>query len=171
MSKLVKDMITQTLSARYDGVQDACVVDLSGLDVDRTQQLRRDLSSKSMRLHVVKNAMARRAFAGGPLEPLGKELSGPCALVTGGDNIIDVARTLVHWAKELGNIGLKEAIIDGDADLVTVDQLAQMKSKDELVGEIGLLVSSPGRALAGCLQGAGGKIAGCLKTLADREAA
>lgn len=171
MSKAIKDMITQTLSARYQGVQDACVVDLTGLDVGRTQQLRRDLSAKAMRLHVVKNALARRAFAGGPLEPLGKELSGPCALVTGGDNIIDVAKTLVHWAKELGHIGLKEAILEGDPNLVTVEALAQMKSKDELVGEIGMLVASPGRALAGCLQGAGGKIAGCLKTLAEREAA
>ncbi len=171
MSKPIKNLVTDMLHARYDGIQDACVVDLSGLDVDRTQQLRRSLASKSMQLQVVKNSMARRAFAGGALSPLGDVLKGPCALVTGGDNIVEVAKTLAEAAKELGNIGLKEAIIEGDPDLFMVADVANMMSKDELIGEIAMLVSSPGRAIAGCLQGAGGRIAGCLKTLADREAA
>ena len=168
MSKLVKDLITKTLKERYDGIQDACVVDLTGLDVQRTQTLRRELTAKSMQLHVVKNSLARRAFAGGPLEPLGERLDGPCALVTGGDSIVDVAKALVHWAKELGHIGLKEAIMEGDPDLVTVEDVAKMKDRGELMREIAMLVSSPGRSIVGCLCSPGGKIAGCLKTLAER---
>ena len=98
MSKPVKDLISSTLKSRYEGVQDVCVVDLTGLDVQRTQRLREDLRSKSMRLQVVKNSMARRAFADGPLAPLGERLKGPCALVTGGDSIVEVAKVLVHSA-------------------------------------------------------------------------
>jgi large subunit ribosomal protein L10 len=171
MSKPVKELITETLRKRYDGVQDACVVDLTRLDVQRTQQLRRDLCSKSMRLEVVKNALARRAFRGGSLEPLGERLTGPCALVTGGESIVDVAKTLVHWAKELGDIKLKDAIVEGDAELLTVDQVARMKGRREMLGELAMLISSPGRALAGCVGSPAGRIAGCLKTLAGRQEA
>ena len=102
MSKPVKDLMTEALRSRYEGVQDACVVNLTGLDVARTQRLRRELRSKSMRLEVVKNSLARRAFAGGPLEPLGKSLAGPCALVTGGDSVIDVAKALVAVGQGAG---------------------------------------------------------------------
>ena len=171
MSKPVKELITKTLKQRYSGVQDACVVDLTGLDVQRTQQLRRGLVEKSIQLHVVKNSLARRAFADGPLAPLGERLSGPCALVTGGDSIVEVAKALVHWAKELGDIRLKEAIIEGDPDLLTVEQVAKMKSRTELIQEVAMLVASPGRAVAACLQSPAGRIAGCLKSLAEREEA
>ena len=171
MSKPVKELVTRALRDRYEGVQNACVVDLTGLDVQRTQQLRRGLVDKSIQLHVVKNSMARRAFAEGPLGPLAGRLTGPCALVTGADSIMEVARALVYWAKELGDIRLKEAIVEGDPDLLTVEQVAKMMSRLELIGEIALLVSSPGRAIAGCLQSPAGKIAGCLKTLAERAEA
>ena len=171
MSKAVKDLLTAALRSRYEDVRDVCVVDLTGLDVQRTQRLRQALGSKSMRLQVVKNSLARRAFADGPLAPLGDRLSGPCALVTGGDSIIEVAQTLVHWAKELGHIALREAIIEGDPALLTVEEVSRMKSGRELLGEVALLILSPGRALAGCLGSPGGRIAGCLKTLADRAEA
>jgi large subunit ribosomal protein L10 len=170
MSKPVKELITQTLRRRYVGVRDACVVDLTGLDVGRTQQLRRSLRERSMQVEVVKNSMARRAFADGPLQPLGDRLSGPCALVTGGTSIVEVAKTLVELAKELGDVKLREAIVEGEAELFSVEAVSKMKSKADLVGELALLVSSPGRALAGCLL-AGGRIAGCLTTLAERQEA
>jgi len=171
MSKPVKQLLTDVLKSQYEGVRDACVVDLTGLDVARTMSLRRRLAEKSVRVRVVKNSLARRAFRGGPLEPLGDDLAGPCALVTGGESVIDVAKSLVELAKELGDIKLKGAIVDGDAEVLTVDQVARMKGRLELLGEVALLVSSPGRSLAGCIGGPGGKIAGCLKTLADREEA
>ena len=47
---------------------------------------------------------------------------------------------------------------------------SRMKGLSELFGEIAMLVSSPGRAIAGCVQSPAGKIAGCLKTLAERAA-
>jgi large subunit ribosomal protein L10 len=171
MSKAVKDLITASLRSRYVGVQDACVVDLTGLDVQRTQQLRENLRSKSMRIEVVKNSLARRAFADGPLAPLGDRLGGPCALVTGGDSIIEVAKALVQLARELGNIVLKEAIVEGDSTLLLVEEVSRMKSRRELIGEVAMLVSSPGRGLAACVGGPAGRIAGCLKSLADRAQA
>jgi large subunit ribosomal protein L10 len=114
--------------------------------------------------------MARSAFRETLLEPLGKSLEGPCALVTCTESVIEAAKALVEAAEEFTELKLKQAIVDGDPDLMTVEQLSKMKSRRELIGEIAMLVSSPGRKLAACLQSPQAKIAGCLKTMVDRAA-
>ena len=170
MSKAVKNLLTEEYRARYGDVREVCVADVTRLDVDSITRVRAQLRGKGITLQVIKNSLARRAFEGTTMDPIGQSLAGPCALVVGGDSIIDVAKALADVAKEFEKIELKQAMLEGDPELVTVEALSRMKGRLELVGEIGSLVSSPGRALAGCLRSAGGKIAGCLKTLADRAA-
>lgn len=170
MSKAVKAMVAEELRGRYAGVVNACVVDLAGLTVLEQQQLRRRLREKAGRLEVVKNSLARQAFAGGPLEPLGDTLTGPCAVVTARESLIDIAKILVEAAKEFSNLGLKHAVIEGDFGLLSVVDVSKMKSRDELLAEIAMLVGSPGRALAACIASPQSKIAGCLKAIADKAA-
>lgn len=170
MSKAVKAMIADELKRRYSGIESACVVDMTGMNVSEQEAIRGRLREKSARVHVVKNSLARRAFEGGPLQPLGAVLTGPCALVTSTESLIDVAKVLVDTAKEFERLDLKEAIFDGDADLLTVRALAKMKSQRELIGDVAMLVASPGRAIAGCLRAPQAKIAGCLKAMIDKAA-
>jgi len=169
MSKPVKDLISRDYRNRYDGVDSACVVSVIGLDAISTNRLRGELGSGNIRLQVVKNRLARRAFVDTALEPLGKVLEGPCAFVIGGESIIDVARTLVNLKKTYPAIELKQGMLDGDSELIDVAKLAKMKSRVELLGEVAMLIASPARSVAGCLAGPGGRIAGCLKTMADKE--
>jgi large subunit ribosomal protein L10 len=169
MSKPLKQMMMDVLRDRYEGVDSACVVDLTGLDVGATTRFRRSLREKSMQIEVVKNSMAASAFKGTPLEPLGASLQGPCALVTGGDSAIEVAKTLVEAAKLYAAITLKQAIIDGDPSLLEVEQVARFKSRVELLGEVAMLMISPARAIAGCVASPQSKIAGCLKAIAEKE--
>ncbi len=70
MSKPVKEMITAELRDRYVGVENACVVDVTGMDVQSQQALRRALRAKSGRLEIVRNSLARRAFKDTALAPL-----------------------------------------------------------------------------------------------------
>lgn len=77
MSKAVKDMVSGYLRDRYDGVDSACVIDISGLDVEATQAIRESVRESSGRIEVVKNSLARRAFVDTPLAPLGEVLKGP----------------------------------------------------------------------------------------------
>ncbi len=169
MSKPLKRMLSENLRRCYEGVDSACVIDLTGLGVQRTQQIRRDLRQKSIRMQVVKNSMARLAFTDGPLGPLAAELEGPCALVTGGDSIVEVAKALVQWAREFAELSLKQAMVDGATELLTVRELSKMKSRVELIGEVAMLIASPGRAIAGCLRSPQSKIAGCLKAMAEED--
>jgi ribosomal protein L10 len=169
MSKAVKAMITSELRDRYAGVESACVVDLTGLNVREQEKLRGALREKQARLEVIKNAFAKRAFQGTVLEPLGAALDGPCALVTTTESPIDTAKTLVQAATEFVALQLKQAMLDGDPSLVTVEQLSKMLGRAELLGILAGLISSPGRALAAAVSSPQAKIAGCLKTMADKE--
>ncbi len=168
MSKQLKALITETMRSRFEGIDEACVMDLTGLNVADTMVVRRELATHNLRMMVVKNSLTRRAFADGPLERLGKELRGPCALVTGGDSIIDTAREMVRLAKTFPQITLKQALMSGELEVMDVSALAKMKARSELMSELAQLIGSPGRALASCISSAGGRIAGCLQTLADR---
>lgn len=168
MSKPLKQLMTDNLRRRFEGVEGACVVDLTGLDVGSTTVFRRALRDRSMAIEVVKNSLAARAFKGTPLQALGDSLEGPCALVTGGDSIIEVAKALVQAAREFTAITLKQAMLDGDPTLMTVEDVARMKSRVEMLGEIVMLMASPGRAVAGCASSPARRIAGCLKAIVDR---
>lgn len=170
MSKTVKAMLTADIERRYTGQENACVVDLTGMNVQQTEVLRTALREKSARLEVVKNSVARRALAESPLSALGDSLSGPCALVTTSESIIDTARVLVEMAKEFNSLGLKQAMIEGDVSLVSVADLAKMKGRLELLGDVAGLITSPARALAGCLGSPQAKIAGCLEAMVDKAA-
>jgi large subunit ribosomal protein L10 len=170
MSKTVKDLVSREIKHRFEGVNSAFVVDLTGLDVKQQEKVRRMLGGRRARLQVVKNSLARRAFAGGALEPLGAALQGPCALVTSADSLVEAAKVLVEAVKEFANLKLKQAIYEGDPDLLTVEQLSKLKTRRDLVGEIAMLVSSPGRAVAGCLSSPQAKIAGCVKAMIEKAA-
>jgi large subunit ribosomal protein L10 len=170
MSKPVKALVTEELKAKYAGVSSALVVDMTGMDVLMQEKFRKSLRTKSARVEVIKNSLARRAFAGGPLEPLGKAMEGPCALVVSKDSLVDVAKLLMDSAKEFAKLKFKKAIFDGDPSLMTIEELSKVKGKRELIGEVLMLISSPGRTIAGCLRSPGGKIAGCVKTMADKAA-
>lgn len=169
MSKRIKDLITQQYKQRYEEVDSGCLVSLVGLDAVSTNRLRGQLREKNLHMQVIRNRLAKRALKGRPLEPLTRGLEGSCALVHGGESVIDVAKTLVNLAKGYEALTLMTGLIDGDDELIPVLDLAKLKSKSELIGEVAMVVSSPGRALAGAMAGAGGRIAGCLKTIAERQ--
>jgi large subunit ribosomal protein L10 len=170
MSKPVKAMVTAELTKRYAGTDSACVVDLTGMNVQEQEQLRGLLQKTSARVQVVKNSLARRAFEGGPLEPLGQVLKGPCALVVSSESLIETAKALVDAAKEFEKLELKQAILEGQPDLLTVVELSKLKSRKEMIGDLASLISAPGRAVAACLSAPQSRIAGCLEALVEKAA-
>jgi len=170
MSKPIKGLIAEALKEQYAQVDSVCVVDLTGMSVNSTEQLRSALREKSARLQVVRNSLARRAFVDGPLARLAQDLEGPCAFVTSTESIIDVAKLLVESCKEHASLSLKQAVLDGDPQLLTVAEMSKLRSRSEMLGEVALVISSPARSLAGCVGSPQSKIAGCLKAITEKAA-
>jgi large subunit ribosomal protein L10 len=62
---------------------------------------------------------------------------------------------------------IEEAVYLGDDQ---IEALVNIKSKDELIGEIITLLQSPAKNVVSALQSSGGTLAGIIKTLAEKEA-
>ena len=169
MSKRVKTLEMAELTRRYGELDNVCVVDVSRMDAVSANRMRGELRELSIDLHVVRNRLARRALGDGPLGPVVKQLSGPCAFVTGSVSSIEIAKELVDLAREYPKLELKEGLVEGDETLVPLEDLAKMKSRVELQGEVVMLALSPGRRITGCLTGPGGRIAGGIKAVAERQ--
>jgi large subunit ribosomal protein L10 len=154
MSKPVKDMIASEYTRRFEGVTGAVVVEIRGLDAKATTSMRGSLHTKGIKVTIVKNALARRTFKGGPLASLEKALKGPSALLTGAENAIIVAREIVKAAEAEKKIVLKGAIFDGeyyDGD-AGVKKLGSFPTKEEAQAKVVTLVLSPARNIMGCVK-------------------
>ncbi|MFM7259075.1 MAG: 50S ribosomal protein L10 [bacterium] len=154
MSKPVKDMIASEYSRRFEGVNGAVVVEIRGLDAKATTSMRGTLNQKGIKVTVVKNALARRTFKGGPLSSLEKALKGPSALLTGAESAIVLAREIVKAAEAEKKIVLKGAIFDGeyyDGD-AGVKKLGSFPTKEEAQAKVVTLVLSPARNIMGCVK-------------------
>ena len=60
---------------------------------------------------------------------------------------------------------IEEAIYVGDEQL---ESLVNVKSKDELIGDIISLLQSPAKNVISALQSSGGKLSGILQTLSEK---
>ncbi len=170
MSKLVKGLIKDQYSEAFRDVTDFMVVEAKGVNGNTNNEMRGVLKEKGIRMRVVKNSLMRNA-----LESLDRAaavslfMAGPCAIVYGGDSVVDVAKDMAGWAKKVDGVNIKGAFVDGEAlDAEGAKELSKMPSRAELQGTVVMLAQSPGRRVAGCLAGPGGIIAGCIKAIADK---
>jgi large subunit ribosomal protein L10 len=170
MSKPVKQLLARELAARYESVNNAVWIEMMGVDGITTNEFRRALRGRNMRLEVVKTSLFQTACKSGPLAPLAAALRGPVALVTGGDSAIDAAKLLDEWLPKLSNkLRLRGAVLEGEyLDEARVKDLSKMPSKRDLQARIALLVLTPGGLVAGAALAPGRNLAGCVKALIEK---
>lgn len=166
MSKPVKEMITRELRSRYGELESALWVEMLGIDGITTNQFRGELRQRGMRLEVVKNSLFRRACADAPLARLAEALSGPAALLTGGDSLIDIAKLIDEWRPKMPTLRLRAAILEGEyLDEAAVGGLSKMPTRDDMMARLAATVLSPGANVASAALSAGSNLAGCIEAL------
>jgi large subunit ribosomal protein L10 len=170
MSKPVKDLIAGELRRRFEGIDSALAINPVGLQANEAAILRSELKAKQIQLLLVKNSLAKRAFTGGPLEPLVDSLSGSNAIAVGGESIVDVAKEVVELRKTFRGLGIQGGIVEGTVlDEAGVADLANMPGRIELQGTVSTLALSPGSRLSGSLLGPFQRVAGCVQAIADKQ--
>lgn len=170
MSKTVKGIMIREYQSRLDGANDAMLISIRGVKAIDTNKIRRGLAAKQIKVSVVRNALARRAFEGTSLAPLTELMEGANALAYGGSSVVEVAREIVALIKEHPGIELKGAILDGtlyrgDAG---VKELSKFPTKDEAIGKVVTLVVSPARKLMAQIKGPGSTVAGIVKAIESK---
>ena len=172
MTKTEKQATIDTLTKKFSDANFFYFTDTSGLTVEKINQLRRICFEKGINLQVAKNTLIKKALvAGGKFsDDLDPVLSGPTAIMfteTG-----NVPAKVIKQFRACGDKpALKAAYIDsaiyvGENQL---EALINVKSKDELVGDIIGLLQSPAKNVISALKSSGGKLAGIVKTLQERN--
>ena len=167
MSKPIKQMIVRDYQKRFEGVEGGVLVEIRGMDAGTNNRMRTELVGKKIRVSVVKNTLARKAFTGTALESLSKYLSGPSALVYGGDSVVAVAREIVAWAKDKEALQFKAAILDGITfeGKAGVEALSKFPTREEAQAKVITLALSPARNVVGAVKGPAGRVLGIVKEI------
>lgn len=174
MSKYVKNLIVRDIASRLEGVEDALVVNVIGLDANSTVTLRRKLRERNISLLVVKSSMAARATEGTPLAPALDGTEGPVALVWGDEDFVSLTKTVVAIDKDEEEFPAFEArggVLDGER--LTADRVKEISKWPSREEQLSLLVGQilgPGRQLAAQLVGPGGLLASQIEKKAEDEA-
>lgn len=170
MSKPVKEMIMREYADRLGDTSDAMLISIRGVNAVDATKVRNELRKKDIRITVIRNALARRQFAGTGLEALTPLLKGPSALAFGGQSVVEVAREIVKIVEQFPGIELKGAVLDGTLfeGKKGVEELSKFPTRDEAIGQVVTLVVSPARNLMAQVKGPGAKIAGIIKAIEEK---
>lgn len=173
MTRQEKDSLISDLADRLSKSEVVYLTDIAGLNAEDTSKLRRLCFQRDVQLQVVKNTLLSKAME----RVEGKEYGDLVSVLVGNTGLMisEIGNTPAKLIQEfrkksdkplLKGAYIQEGIYIGDASL---DALANLKSKDELIGEIIGLLQSPAKNVLSGLQSGGSKLAGIVKTLQERE--
>jgi len=166
MSKYVKDLLTQEVSSRLEGVSDALLVNVVGLDANQAVGLRRDLRAKNINLLVVKNSLARRATKGTTLAPAFEGVDGTLALVWGAEDFVSLVKEVdkLDKSKDFEAFQTRGGVMDGEQlTPERVKEISKWPSREEQLSLLVGQILAPGANLMSQLTAPGGALASQLE--------
>jgi large subunit ribosomal protein L10 len=172
MNREEKHEVVSALQEKMQEFGNFYIADTSSLSVEKINNIRRKCFESGIEMQVAKNTLIRKAIEGleGDNSDIFAALKGQSAVLfskTGNGP----AKLIKALRKTSDKPILKAAFIDtaifvGDNHL---DSLVSLKSREELIGDIIGLLQSPAKNVISALKSSGGKIAGIVKTLQERE--
>jgi len=171
MTREEKSQVIEVLTSKLTEGNIIYLADISGLNALDTSNLRRACFKANVKLAVVKNSLLEKAMEKSDKDfgELSEVLKGNTSLMISETGNAP-AKVIKEFRKKSDKPVLKgayveEAIYVGDDQL---DALVNIKSKEELIGDIIGLLQSPAKNVVSALQSGGNKLSGILKTLSDK---
>ena len=170
MKKELKDTIIVELGEKLKEYPHFYLVDLTGLNAEKTSDLRRKCFKNDIKLVVVKNTLLHKAFEASDIdfEPMYEALKGNTAIMF--TQTANVPAKLLKEYKKEGIPALKAAYAEESifVGAERLEELAALKSKNELIADVVALLQSPMKNVVSALN-AGGKIHGLLDAIGERN--
>jgi large subunit ribosomal protein L10 len=162
MSKYVKNLVAQDIARHLEGVQDALLVNVVGMDANQTVVLRKHLREKNIRLLVVKNSLAKRATEGTPLAAAFDSSEGSLALVWGGEDFVSLVKevTRLDQNAQFAQFQARGGVLDGER--LTPEKVKEISRWPNRQQQLGILLGqilSPGALLLSQILSPGGALA------------
>jgi len=172
MTKQEKTQVIEDLVEQLANSRNFYITDTSAMTAEKTGKLRRACFDKKIRVLVVKNTLLEKAMeksAGRDYKELIPALKGNTAIMFS-ESGAEPAKVIKEFRKSGNKPVLKAAFVEetiyvGDSQL---DFLANIKSKNELIGDIIGLLQSPAKNVISALNSSKHKLAGIVKTLSEK---
>lgn len=159
MKKELKSQIIESISAQIKEYPNFYITDISGLNASQTSRLRRECFNEGVILNVVKNTLfahVLNALENEDIKSLDETLIGNTAIM-----YTTVPAAPAKLIKKLQRDGFTKPVIKGAYVQECVflgedklDQLAAIKTREELIGDIIGLLQSPIRNIVSALENA-----------------
>ncbi|MEC7829887.1 MAG: 50S ribosomal protein L10 [Bacteroidota bacterium] len=148
------------------------LTDTSGLNAETTSKLRRECFKSNIKLEVVKNTLLLKAMESSEIDfgDLPSVLTGNTAMMFSQSGNAP-AKLIKEFRKKSDKPILKGAYIEQSVYLGDdqVDSLVNIKSKDELIGELITLLQSPIKNVVSSLKSSGDTLGRIIKTLSEKK--
>jgi large subunit ribosomal protein L10 len=139
---LVREVAEQLEKSEY-----VFLTDFTGITVDESDELRGELASRGAEFHIVKNSVLKIAATERNISISEEFLSGPTAIVTGGDPS-GAAKVLGSFKKSKSKLTVKAGAL-GDRQLTAkeVSSLADLPNLETLQAQLLSLLGTPATRL------------------------
>ena len=175
MKKEMKEQVIAAIKANMAQYPNFYITDIAGLNAEETSKLRRDCFNEGIKLTVVKNTLFHKVIKdaqNSEMDQLVPTLEGNTAIM-----YCEAPAVPAKLIKKYNKAGSEKPALKGayvqECAFVGADKLEALiniKSREELIGNIVAMLQSPIQNVISALQNGGGSlIAGLVKTLEEKE--
>lgn len=138
------------LKSKLENMKAMVFVDYRGITVNEDTELRRLAKTNGVEYFVAKNRLVKLALNElGITSEFGSLLEGTTSFVIGYEDGVAPSKTIYEYSKKINKLEIKGGYVDGEiVEKNTVEALAKLPSREELLGQIAFGLLSPVRMLA-----------------------
>ena len=172
MDRVAKETFVTELRDRLNKAPVIYLTDFTGLNVKEMTGLRQSLKESGAEYIVVKNRLAKLAFADTELPDIAENLEGPTGMVFGYEEPVAPAKALSEFAKlHDKKPAFKLGIMDSKIlDVGQIQQIAKLPSQEVLLAQLAGVMEAPLAALADALCAKLNEMVGLLEALKEKPA-
>ncbi|AIG65993.1 50S ribosomal protein L10 [Weissella tructae] len=145
----VKAQKVEEVAAKFKEAASSVVVDVRGLTVEQSNELRSALREEGVELKVIKNKILTRAAAAADLAELNDVFAGPSAVAFSKEDAIAPSRILKKFADKIEALEIKGGVVDGNvASVEDINKYAALPDRDGLLSMLLSTLQAPVRNVA-----------------------
>jgi len=147
-----KKRVVEELKEKINSSNAQILVDLCGLTVEETTEIRKELKKLDARVQVVKNTLAKIAAEDTSLKAIEDHFRGPTAIVFSYGDPVEVIKKIVKFEKDLEKLDVKAGVLEGKP--LTREQIievSKLPSREVLLAKVVGTVQAPLYGFVGVL--------------------
>lgn len=165
-----KEKIVEEMTDKFGRASSIFLVDFTGMDVNLTNELRRNFRESNIEYRVLKNTMARLSFQKAGIDGMDDFLKGVNAYAISYDDPTVPAKILEKNKEFKEKLILKAALFEGKiVGAEQVQTISKLPSKMELLSQLVSMLNSPMSKLVGTLSASMSNLVNALRSLEKKK--